>query len=166
MDKNAYFDQILSENKNKIFRICCAYEKDKDDRDDLFQQILVNIWKSLDNYKGLSSISTWVYRVAVNTALVHVKSAVTRKKILAAYLENSDPADNGSDIAEKLEAERQRLKLYDCINMLAEFDRIIISLLLEDMSYKEISEITGITSNNVGVKISRIKKELAKLMGE
>ncbi|KXK54993.1 MAG: ECF subfamily RNA polymerase sigma-70 factor [Chlorobi bacterium OLB5] len=166
MNKNAEFDKILAENKDKIFRICCAYEKDKDDRDDLFQQILINLWKSLDNFKGLSSLSTWVYRVAVNTSLVHVKSAVTRKNRFTALSENTNSVYNNSDADEKLETERQTRKLYGCINMLAEFDRLIISLVLEDMSYKEISEITGITVNNVGVKINRIKKELARLLGE
>lgn len=166
MDKNTIFQQILTENKDKIFRICCAYEKDTDERDDLFQQILVNLWKSSGNFKGLSSLSTWVYRVAVNTALVHVKSAVARKQRFIAFSGNIDYISDTTDAAEKMETERLTQKLYSCINKLAEFDRLIISLILEDFSYKEISEITGITVNNVGVKLNRIKKELAKLMEE
>lgn len=164
MDKDSLFKQVLAENKDKIYRICCAYETDSDERDDLYQQIMINIWKSLDKFEGRSALSTWIYRVAVNTSLMHVKSAVRRKSFTAPIDDNTAVAQDNSDTEEKIKTHEMTQKLYTCINMLAEMDRLIISMVLEDVSYKEISEVTGITVNNVGVKINRIKKALSNMM--
>lgn len=166
MDKNGLFRQILAENKDRIFRICCAYERDKDERDDLFQEILVNLWKSLSNFEGRASLSTWVYRVALNTSLMHVKSAVRRKKRLVLFEEPPDIINDNSGYDEKIETERLTQKLYYCINKLPDFDRLVISLVLDDLSYKEIADITGMSVNNTGVRINRIKKSLSKMMEE
>lgn len=164
MDKDSLFKQVLAENKDKIYRICCAYETDTDERDDLYQQIMINIWKSLDKFEGRSALSTWIYRVAVNTSLMHVKSAVRRKSFTAPMDEHRVAVQDNTDTEEKIKTHEMTQKLYACINQLPEMDRLIISMVLEDVSYKEISEITGITVNNVGVKINRIKKALSTMM--
>ncbi len=166
MDKELHFKEILKENKDRIFRICCAYERDPDSRNDLYQEVLLNVWKSLDKFEGRSMISTWIYRIAVNTSLMHVKKESRLNSMKTGLDENSiDIAETGTEEKErKIELGGQIEKLYLCINMLGKLERLIISMVLEDLSYKEIAEVTGLSPTNVGVKINRIKKELARLM--
>lgn len=168
MDKDTLFKQVLSENKDRIYRICCAYERNAIDRDDLYQEIAINIWKNLDKFEGRSAISTWIYRIAVNTSLMHIKKESRRNSTKTELDENSlniaEPPDD--DREEKIETGKKIEILNECINELGTLDRLIISMVLEDLSYKEISEVTGLTVNNTGVRINRIKKELFKLMEE
>ncbi|NOS83963.1 MAG: RNA polymerase sigma factor [Ignavibacteria bacterium] len=168
MDKDTLFKQVLKENKDRIYRICCAYERNAIDRDDLYQEIAINIWKNLDKFEGRSAISTWIYRIAVNTSLMHVKKESRRNSSKTELDENSlniaEPPND--DREEKIETGKKIEILNECINELGTLDRLIISMVLEDLSYKEIAEVTGLTVNNTGVRINRIKKELLKLMEE
>lgn len=168
MDKDTLFKQVLEENKDRIYRICCAYERNTIDRDDLYQEIAINIWKNLDKFEGRSAISTWIYRIAVNTSLMHIKKESRRNSSKTDLDENSlniaEPPND--DREEKIETGKKIEILNECINELGTLDRLIISMVLEDLSYKEIAEVTGLTVNNTGVRINRIKKELLKLMEE
>jgi len=168
MDKYTLFKQILEENKDRIYRICCAYERNAIDRDDLYQEIIINIWKNLDKFEGRSLVSTWIYRIAVNTSLMHIKKESRRNNSKTGLDENSlniaEPPND--DMEEKIETGKKIDMLNECINELGTLDRLIISMVLEDLSYKEIAEVTGLTVNNTGVRINRIKKELLKLMEE
>jgi RNA polymerase sigma-70 factor (ECF subfamily) len=164
MDKNSLFKQILADNKDRIYRISCAYERDPDEREDLFQEIIINIWKSLDKFEGRSEISTWIYRIAVNTSLIHVKKSARINKMHTGLDEKALNIPENEDRAEKISFGIQIEKLYESINKLQEVDRLIISMVLDELSYKEIAEVTGMSVNNIGVKINRIKKELSKLM--
>ena len=165
MQKDSLFKEVLSENKDRIYRICCAYVSDADERDDLFQEILINIWKNLDKFEGRSLISTWIYRISVNTSLLHVKSFGKRKKLHTEIDDKVLNVPESSDREDKITTGSQIDKLYQCINKLQEIDRLVISMVLDELSYKEIADVTGMTVNNIGVKINRIKKELSKLMG-
>lgn len=168
MDKDTLFKQVLEDNKDRIYRICCAYERNAIDRDDLYQEILINIWKNLDKFEGRSLVSTWIYRIAVNTSLMHIKKESKRNSSKTELDENSvniaEPPND--DREEKIETGKKIDMLNECINELGTLDRLIISMVLEDLSYKEIAEVTGLTVNNTGVRINRIKKELFKLMEE
>lgn len=168
MDKDTLFKQVLEDNKDRIYRICCAYERNAIDRDDLYQEIMINIWKNLDKFEGRSAISTWIYRIAVNTSLMHIKKESKRNSSKTELDENSvniaEPPND--DREEKIETGKKIDMLNECINELGTLDRLIISMVLEDLSYKEIAEVTGLTVNNTGVRINRIKKELFKLMEE
>lgn len=166
MNKEELFKQVLAKNRDRIFRICCAYERDKDERDDLFQQVIINIWKNLDKFEGRSEISTWIYRIAVNTSLMHVNKTKKEEKMHSVLDENTLNIPETEEREEKIQIGSQIEQLYECINKLQEIDRLIISMVLDDLSYKEIAEVTGMTVNNIGVKINRIKKELGKLMGD
>ena len=165
MDKNTLFKQVLDDNKDRIYRICCAYERNQSERDDLFQEIQINIWKNLDKFEGRSLISTWIYRIAVNTSLLHVKRSARKKLMYSDTDINNLNIPETDTIDEKIKTGSDIEKLFECINMLKEVDRLIISMVLDDLSYKEIAEVTGMTTSNIGVKINRIKKELAKMMG-
>lgn len=168
MDKDTLFKQVLGENKDRIYRICCAYERNAIDRDDLYQEIAINIWKNLDKFEGRSLVSTWIYRIAVNTSLMHIKKESRRNNAKTELDENSlniaEPPND--DREEKIETGKKIEVLNECINELGTLDRLIISMVLDDLSYKEIAEVTGLTVNNTGVRINRIKKELLKLMEE
>ena len=168
MDKDTLFKQVLEENKDRIYRICCAYERNADDRDDLYQEILINIWKNLEKFEGRSLLSTWIYRIAVNTSLMHIKKESRRNRDKTELNENiiSTTAENIAETEEKIETGKNIEKLYSSINELPSLDRVIISMVLEELSYKEIAEVTGLTVNNIGVKINRIKNELSRLMEE
>ena len=105
MDKDTLFKQVLEDNKDRIYRICCAYELNAVDRDDLYQEILINIWKNLDKFEGRSAISTWIYRIAVNTSLMHIKKESRRNRDKTELNENiiSTTAENIAETEEKIE---------------------------------------------------------------
>lgn len=156
-----YFTQLIKENHGSIYRICRAYLYDASYADDLYQEVLYQIWKSWKGFKGNSKPSTWIYRVAVNTAI----GFNTKNK-----RQQFDPLPDSFDvpyretITEMQEHEQSLDKLRFCIGQLALQDRLVISLVLEQKSYKEIAEITGATLSNTGVRINRIKERLVTLM--
>ncbi len=159
-DKERYFKKVYNENKDKIYRLCLGFVGNKFDADDLLQEISIKIWDNLETFKGNSNISTWVYRIATNTAILFSKKR--SKKYLnqtSLFPEEIQGEPAEPDIAEK---EHQTIKLYETIATLKEMDRIIITLVLEGKSYKGIASITGLNLSNVGVRINRIKKSLTQ----
>ncbi|MFC5623232.1 RNA polymerase sigma factor [Algoriphagus winogradskyi] len=158
--KDLEFENLYKTHKDKIFRLCLGFVKDRELAHDLFQEILIKIWRHLDSFRSESELSTWIYRIAYNTAITF--SAKEKKKPEQAEL------PNGMDLAEpennSLEQELQIKKLYEAISSLAETDRVIATLLLENTPYKTIAEITGITENYVAVKVNRIKASLTQLL--
>jgi len=134
----------------------------------MYQEVLVNIWKSLDSFRGDSALSTWVYRVAVNTSLTYTGKAYRHMKLMV----NGDTANLNSvldddNLNAKLEQEEQLDKLQTELNLLTVIEKALISLMLEGLSMKEIAEIIGITEPNVKVKIHRVKAQLKeKLKGD
>ncbi len=159
--KEKKFNQIVAKNSERIQRICRYYNANITDQQDMYQEILTNIWKSLDNFRGDSSISTWVYRIAVNISVSYSSKSFKESKL---YI-NEDTnnlseiiADNHSE--NSLKEEQQILDLQDAINTLSVIDKALISLTLEGLNSKEISNVIGITEPNVKVKIHRIKTQL------
>ncbi len=154
------FNDTVRANQGSIYRICRAYLYDKSHAQDLYQEILLQIWNSLDKYTGAAQLNTWVYRIAVNTAITYnVKNKKSRLEELPASISIADePVENTK------EKESQLTRLTRTVSQLEEYDRLIISLVLEDLSYKEIAEITGSNTNAIGVRITRIKTRLMKLM--
>jgi len=132
------------------------------DADDLFQDISIKIWQNLDSFRQESSIDTWIYRVATNTALLYVRKKNKAHQKSSMMTVETDLIELDSDATHDIEDDL--IHLYKSISSLKEMDRIVISLVLEGHSYLEISDITGISVSNVGVKISRIKKALAAKM--
>lgn len=151
------FVATITKHSGIIHKICRMYRDRPEDRDDLFQEIIFQLWKSYDNFKGTSKISTWLYRIALNTAI----SAFRKKQLNVSYptelpdLPDEQTNDEKIDLQEKLFAALQKLN---------EADKAIITLYLEDLSYQQIAEIIGINENNVGVKINRIKHKIKSLI--
>ncbi|MBB6502159.1 RNA polymerase sigma factor [Pedobacter cryoconitis] len=155
------FNELVKAHHASIYRICRAYLYDVSHADDLYQEILFQVWKSLQNFKGESKVGTWIYRIAVNTAIsFNLKNKKQQFESLPDFIQ----VPYEETLQQKQEQETQLDQLRYCISQLETPDRLVISLVLEDKSYKEIAEITGTNINNVGVKINRIKARLVKLM--
>lgn len=150
------FVRLIDEHQGIIHKICRVYADREDDRKDLFQEILLNAWKSFPSYEYRAKFSTWLYRVALNTALMGLR----RRRP-----ETVDVHDLAEHLSAPAEPDREDIRiLYRTIESLPTADRAIILLYLEDLSYQDISDITGLSENHVGVKINRIKKKLAESM--
>lgn len=163
--KEQKFKKLLLENKGMIYRLCYAYLYNKDEIEDLFQEIMINIWNSLDKFRNEANISTWIYRIVVNSALMYNKKDQKLKTVFKNnQFDYHDAIEDDSN--EQIEKEERIQKLRKSIAKLKKQDRLIISLVLEGMKYEEISQVMGMTMSNVGVKINRIKTNLFKLMQE
>jgi len=151
------FLEALEKNQQKLLRICSVYATDTEDKKDLFQEVLVNIWQSMPSFKGKSSIDTWMFRITLNVCLRlqsnHLKNRDRFTNVESVPVENLKGGDNE-------EQNQQLFLLRNCIKKLNEIERAVITLHLEDLPYKEISEITGLSENHVAVKIKRIKTRL------
>ena len=166
-DKEQRYNAIISENNDRIQRICRYYNSNIEDQKDMVQEVLINIWNSLDNFRGDSSISTWIYRVAVNTSLGFTgKKFKQMKLIVNTDTENLNTILDDETLETKKLEENQFVQFQNELNLLSVIDKALMSLMLEGLSMKEISEVIGITEPNVKVKIHRIKTELkTKLNG-
>jgi RNA polymerase sigma-70 factor (ECF subfamily) len=152
------FSEQISNHLGILHKICRTYKKDPDDRDDLFQEIVYNAWKSYPKFEGRSKFSTWLYRVALNTALYqNRKDRFFGKTIGLEFIQNL--------VATETKNENTDL-LWMAINRLDELEKSIVVLYLEELPYKEISEITGLTEGNIAVKLTRIKSKMKKILEE
>lgn len=155
-DPHKQFTEIFQGQKDKIYRLCKAMIYDHSYTDDLFQEVMANVWKSLKNFKGKSSIDTWVYRIAINTSITFNNRQKRIKAKQAEVRKNYQP---------HIEEENEQVHiLYRAIARLNSSEKSIIGLYLEDFSYKEIAEILGISTSNVGVRLNRIKQKIAGII--
>ena len=159
--KEERFNRIVAENSERIRRICRYYSSNRESQKEMFQEVLINIWKSLDRFRGESAIGTWIYRIAVNTALSHI-GKISRRLDTSLYVDfqKFNLISDDDHAQELLRKEAQIEKLQSELNLLSIIDKTLISLTLEGLSTKEIAEVIGITEPNVRVKIHRIKAEL------
>ena len=155
-NKEREFAQIVLENKRRIYTVCYMFSKDADEVNDLFQEILINLWKGLQSYEGDKFIGTWVWRVSFNTCINYSKK---QKRALEKV-----PLDVNINLFEDMDDDSMQIRqLYDRINRLGYIDRSIILMWLENLSYDEIGSILGITANNVSVKLVRIREKLKSM---
>ncbi|MFV0266194.1 MAG: RNA polymerase sigma factor [Draconibacterium sp.] len=154
------FLQIIQKNQGIIHKVCNIYCDTDDDRSDLFQEIVAQLWKSFPTFREESKVSTWMYRVALNTAITTFKKSKRRPDQNLLTYENFQIVDEAYDT----EIEEKIKELHKAINYLTGIEKSIVLLFLEDKKYEEIAQITGITQNYVRVKMNRIKKKLKKFM--
>ena len=154
------FLQIIQKNQGIIHKVCNIYCDQEDDRRDLFQEIVAQLWRSFPSFREESKVSTWMYRVALNTAITTFKKRKRRPDQNRLTYENFQLEDEGYNT----ETEEQIKSLHKAVNNLTGIEKSIVLLFLENKKYEEIAEITGITQNYVRVKMNRIKKKLKKLM--
>lgn len=156
------FIEKIEKHKGIVFKISKMYMDNKDDQDDLFQEITYQVWKAYASFKGQSEFSTWLYRVALNTAIVFLKSEKKRSFISNEDLTNYSifQEDYNSEKEEKLN------NMYKAIQKLNPIDKAFIFYYLEDFSGKEISSQMGISEGNVRVKMNRAKNKLKEILSQ
>ena len=160
------FKQLLDQHNRMLYKIGRSYTTNHADFDDLYQEMLIQLWKAYPRFRGDAKVSTWLYRVALNTALTFTRK--TKRNIWFQPIEDASPVVDNSEELKTEEAEQQKQidRMYYCINQLSKDDRAIILLHLEGKSYEDMAEIIGVGKSNLGVKLMRLKKRLAKMMGE
>ena len=149
------FTQLVLEQKSTIYTVCYMFARDKDEAADLFQDVLINLWKGIGKFRNDSEISTWVYRVSLNTC---ISADRKKRKMPTTRLDmNIDLFDDDDTDSRQIQVLRQR------IQRLQPLDRAIVLLWLESLSYKEIADIVGLTPKNISVRLTRIRLQLKQM---
>lgn len=153
------FAQTVREHKSTIYTVCYMFSKDADEVGDLFQEVLVNLWKGFEGFERRSDIKTWIYRVALNTCISLDRKKRRRSAEVRLTMDINLFEDRDEDT-------RQVDLLHKRISKLQPFDRAIVLLWLEDLSYEEIGQIVGISEKNVSVRLFRIKEQLKRMSNQ
>lgn len=158
--QESIFKDWLTEHQGLMFKIIRAYTDKPPDADDLFQDILTQLWISIPRFNGQSKDSTWIYKVSLNTALTWKRGQTKKQKI---FIEHRQPETANLQTSETPDNEIID-QLYESIRQLAKIETSLILMHLDGLSYNEISDVLGISENNVGVKLNRAKKKLALML--
>lgn len=153
------FVTLIQEHERVIYKVCYLYTTPHATLNDLYQEVVINLWKAYPKFRNECKISTWIYRIALNTCI----SFIRKEKNIPEIVTLSQIADR---IEETDETQVMLKRLYSMINRLGQLEKSIVLLYLEDKSYEEIAEITGLTLTNVATKLSRIKDKLRKMNKE
>jgi RNA polymerase sigma-70 factor (ECF subfamily) len=155
------FEQIVEDNKERMFRLCRIYATAPLEPEDLFQEVIYEIWRSLDSFRGESAISTWIYRIALNVcSRARQKQRAYNQRLVrldSIHIE-SIPDTRRAPRDDRFEELRQ------CIGKLKDTEQTLVVLLLDELPYREIAEITGLNENTVAVKLKRIRAKLLDCM--
>lgn len=153
------FEHLVREHELLLYKICRLYTYTEADRQDLFQDIVIQLWRAYPRFKGESGITTWLYRVALNTAISGLRRSKRNPGTadLAPALEQLGDSNTGNDEEEKLQ------QMYNAIEQLTEIEKAIVMLYMEDRSYQEMEDILGIGQGTLRVKMNRIKEKLRQL---
>ncbi|MFV0142304.1 MULTISPECIES: RNA polymerase sigma factor [Empedobacter] len=159
-NKAKIFTELVEKNQGIIHKVCRIYTDDKDSHDDLFQEIVLQLWRSYDSFKGDSKFSTWMYRVSLNTAitLIRKKTKSSETDFNEAQFLNLTSDDKDEFLEERITL------LYAAIRLLNDVERALVLLFLEDLPYKDIAETLGISEVNARVKMNRVKIKLKEIM--
>lgn len=150
------FANIVRKHKDTIYTVCYMFSQDSDEVEDLFQETLINLWKGFAQFRGDSSPATWIWKVSLNTCISFDRKKRRRGESVPLSMNINLFEDDDND-SRQIEMLRKR------INQLGPFDRAIVLLWLENLSYEEIGEIVGITAKNVSVRLVRIREQLKKM---
>ncbi len=150
------FANIVRKHKDTIYTVCYMFSQDSDEVEDLFQETLINLWKGFAQFRGDSSPATWIWKVSLNTCISFDRKKRRRGESVPLSMNINLFEDDDND-SRQIEMLRKR------INQLGPFDRAIVLLWLENISYEEIGEIVGITAKNVSVRLVRIREQLKKM---
>ena len=161
MDKELEKDflDMIDAHERVIYKVCYFSAKNHDELDDLFQETVLNLWKSFPNFRGDSKVTTWIYRIALNTCINFDSQRSTQDRLLTVPLTTEEVGNLAAD------DDRDSLfqELHESIDRLNEKERQLILLWLEDMSYQTMADILGTTTNNIGVKLNHIRHKLRKM---
>lgn len=158
--KDTLFKEIFDENSTKIYHLCLGYTGDPDIANDLMQETFIKVWQNLDGFRNQSQLSTWIYRIAVNTCLSYLRVEKRR---------NNDPlnSDHIENLAEEFSPKEEQVsQLYKSIAHLEENERMMITMVLDEVPYAEIAEVFAISEGNLRVRIHRVKQKLTKIYNQ
>lgn len=161
-DQAALFRQWIGQYTGLMARVARAYAATEADCEDLIQEILLQVWRSLPRFEHKASPSTWIYRVALNTALAWQRKDRQRRRFQPLF----EVAEVAEDNSEPVQEQERIEQLYAAIRQLPKADAALVVLYLDDLSYREMAEVLGISETNVGVKLNRARKALAELVKE
>lgn len=157
MSSKENFEEIVTKYKSIIVKVCFLYAGEEE-FDDYYQEVLIQLWRSLPKFRGESEISTWIYRISLNTCITFIRRDSKMRKI---------PLSQELDFwTNDVESKMQVRELYQLINQLNKLEKAMILLWLEEKSYEDIAAITGLSRSNVAVKLSRIKEKLKKMSNQ
>ncbi|MEL6594280.1 MAG: sigma-70 family RNA polymerase sigma factor [Bacteroidota bacterium] len=151
------FQQILSDHKERLYRLCRSMIYRQELIDDLFQEVLLNVWQYLPRFRAESAVYTWLYRIAVNTAISFNKKE-------GRHQDHHRQIELAANARQEVKMNDEMRALYQAIQLLKEEDRTLVGFYLEGFAYKEIAEILQLSISNVGVRINRIKQRLTQLL--
>jgi RNA polymerase sigma-70 factor (ECF subfamily) len=163
-DPKSLFMNWLEEHSSSVAKVACAYTLTSDECQDLAQEILLQAWRSLPKFEGRASPATWFYRVALHTAMNWHRKDKPRRSRQQPLLEVHALAPEGVDSVEQVQHRETIEQLRKAIHQLPKTDAALVLLYLDDLSYREMAEVLGISESNVGVKLNRAKKALSELM--
>ena len=155
-DIELQFTKMVKEYRKTIYTVCYFYSKDTEEVNDLYQEILINLWKGFEKFRGESSLKTWIWRVSLNTCNNQERKKKSSVQTIPLFIDID--LYNDDDVQSK-----QIQMLYDRINRLDVFDRAIILLWLENMNYQDIADVVGISLSNVTIRLFRIKEQLKSM---
>jgi len=159
------FQELVSDYKDRIYRLSWSFVRNEADCDDLVQNILIKIWKNFDSFRNQSSIGTWIYKISLNTIIDFTRKNKFPQSISSNNrIENLHIIDETSDIEDSYIHDERLTILNTCINRLSLIERTLITLYLEDLKYGEIADILGISEKSVSVRIVRIKHKMNKML--
>ena len=160
--KETQFLQLIGENKGILYKICKIYQDDPEDRDDLLQEMILQLWRAFDSFRGDSKFSSWMYRVALNTAIVFFKKQKRRPddQPMPAHFDHAD------DLSAAEEQEEKLAIFYKAVKHLSKVEKALIYLYMEDQPYDDIAATLGITPLNVRVRLNRVKNKLKDIIKE
>jgi RNA polymerase sigma-70 factor (ECF subfamily) len=150
------FIELVKQNERLIYKVCSMYISDEFPLSDLYQEVVYNLWKSFPKFRNECSQSTWMYRIALNTCITGIRKELRRPQYVSIL-------DFEEQLMEQESMEENIKEMYRLIYQLKTLERAVILLYLEEKSYQEIADITGLTVNNVGVKLKRIKEKLVQM---
>lgn len=160
------FLELLERNRGRIERLARAFSRTPADQEDLEGEVCFQLWRSLPEFDGRSEEDTWLYRVALNVCLLQGRRERGRRQGRRAYEAEPRPATAPAEAETRLDVRRRRERLVEEVRRLPPTDRALVTLFLEEVPYRRIAEITGLTESNVGVRLHRARRRLAERMTE
>ncbi|MHC4476871.1 MAG: RNA polymerase sigma factor [Planctomycetota bacterium] len=162
-ERETLFKKWLNDHKNLVFKVVKAYADSPEDQDDLFQEILMQLWSSIPGFRGNANETTWIYRVALNTGLMWRRSQSRKRKGHRRFvMDLSQLPQVDEDCTDSIHGRQIVEQLYTAIRKLPKIDASLVLMHLDSLSYQQMAEILGISTSNVGVKLNRAKKQLAQ----
>lgn len=158
------FVALVAENRLKILKVCHVYAWNHEDQQDLYQDILIQIWRSLPQLKNSAYTNTWIYRIALNTAISFVRKHKSRRGKIVSHDHGMIQQLLDAKTTGEPEADPRLAALFQAIAKLDDMEKAVVTLFLEELSYEQIAEVTGMTLSNAGVTLHRAKKKLFALM--